>query len=132
MATGFTRAKASSILKSALNNAYVALSTTTPDQDGGNFTEPSSGNGYQRQNIGILDESISGQVSNKSIIFLFEATGNCGSVTHVGLSDSGARGTDVFLMAQLTAPLSISAGYVPLIRAHGFVVGLDKDSLDPY
>lgn len=132
MATGFTRAKASTILRSAIYNSYVALSTTTPDQDGNNFTEPSSANGYQRQNIGLLDESISGQVANKGILFLFEATGDCGSVTHVGLSNSPERGSDVFLMAQLTAPLSIAAGYVPLIRAHNFIVGLDKDVLDEY
>lgn len=132
MATGFTRAKASQILKSAIANSYVALSTTTPDQDGNTFTEPPSTAGYQRQAIGTLDESISGQVANKSIIFLFEATGDCGSVTHVGLSASPSRGSDVFLMAQLTAPLSITAGYVPLIRAHNFIIGLDKDYLDEY
>lgn len=132
MATGFTRAKASDILQSAIRNSYVALSTTTPDQDGNNFTEPSTGNGYQRQNIGLLDTSISGQVANQGILFLFEATGDCGSVTHVGLSTQAARGTDVFLMAELTAPLSIAAGYVPLIRAHNFIIGLDKDVLDEY
>ena len=132
MATGFTRNKATSILKSALNGCYIALSTTTPDQDGNNFTEPATSTGYQRQSIGTLDESISGQVANKNIIFLFEAIGDCGSITHVGASNVADRGGDIFLMAQLTSPLSVGAGYVPLIRAHGFVVGLDKSALDEY
>ena len=132
MATGFTRKKATDMLRSAMAGKYVALSTTTPDQDGANFTEPPSTAGYQRQSIGALDDKISGQIANASIIFLFEATGDCGSITHVGLSDSSVRGSDVFLVAQLSQPLSVSAGYVPLIRAHGFVVGLDKASLDDY
>lgn len=132
MATGFTRTRATNILKTAMTGAYVALSTTTPDQDGNQFTEPPSSAGYQRQSIGTLDDSIGGQIANKSIIFLFEATGDCGSITHVGLSTNPARGSDIFLMAQLSQPLTVSAGYVPLIRAHGFVVGLDKASLDDY
>lgn len=132
MATGFTRSKATSILQSAMSNSYVCLSTTTPDEHGNNFTEPSTANGYQRHQIGSLDTTISGQVANKEIIFLFEATGDCGSVTHVGLADSSAWGSKPFLMAELLAPLSITTGYVPLIRAHNFIVGLDKETLESY
>lgn len=132
MATGFTRSKATQILKDNLQGSYVCLSTTEPDADGNNFNEPPTAAGYQRHNIGTLDTSVSGQVANKEIIFLFEAVGDCGSATHVGLSESAERGKGVFLTAQLTAPLSITAGYVPLIRAHNFIVGLDKETLDPY
>lgn len=132
MATGFTRKKASSILQAAIANSYVALSTTQPNDDGSNFNEPATGTGYQRQSIGALDTSIDGQVANKSIIFLFEATQNIGSVTHVGLSAAAGRGQEIFLMAQLNEPLTINQGYVPLIRAHGFVVGLDVPALSDY
>lgn len=132
MATGFTRSKATQILQSVMQSTYVCLSTTTPDEHGNNFTEPSTANGYQRHQIGALDTTISGQVANKDIIFLFEATGDCGSVTHVGLSESVNWGAKPFLVAELLAPLSITAGYVPLIRAHNFVVGLDKDVLESY
>ena len=132
MATGFTRSKATQILSSTLMNSYVCLSTTTPDEHGNNFTEPSQANGYKRHQIGTLDTTIQGQVANQDIIFLFEATGDCGSVTHVGLSSEADWGAKPFLMAQLLAPLSITAGYVPLIRAHNFVVGLDKENLEPY
>lgn len=132
MATGFTRKKATSILKSAMADTYVALSTTTPDQDGNNFTEPDISTGYQRQSIGTLDDSISGQLANKNMLFLFEAVADCGSITHVGLSKEPNRGEEIDLMAQLTSPMSIGAGYVPLIRPHGLVIGLDKSVLDPY
>ena len=132
MATGFTRNKASLILNNTLRDSWVCLSTTTPDSAGGNFSEPPEAYGYKRHQIGPLDTSISGQVANKDIIFLFEATGDCGSVTHVGLSEQEPRGTPVFLMAELTAPLPITAGYVPLIRAHNFIVGLDKENLESY
>lgn len=132
MATGFTRSKATLILSSTLSNSYVALSTTVPSETGSNFTEPASSTGYQRQSIGELDTSKSGQVANKNIIFLYECTADGGSATHLGLSASKDRDTAVFLMAELTSPLSLAAGYVPLIRAYNFVVGLDKETLDAY
>lgn len=132
MAEGFTRKKASSILKSVMQGCYVALSTSTPDQDGGNFIEPNPSSGYQRQSIGALDDSVNGQLANESIIFLFEAIEDIGSVTHVGLSDNIQRGSDVFLMAKLNPALTVGAGYVPLIRAHGLVVGLDVSQLQGY
>ena len=133
MATGFTRAKASEILMDVItSNCYVALSTTTPTATGENFTEPSATNGYKRHAFGGVNVSIPGQVANSEIIFLFEATGDCGSVTHVGLSNSSSRGDPVFLIAELSAPLSIYAGYVPLIRAKSFIIGLDKEVLESY
>lgn len=133
MATGFTRKKATSILQSAIRSStYVALSTTTPTATGSNFTEPSPDIGYKRHAFGEINTSIDGQIANDSIIFLFEATGDGGSVTHVGLSDSSTRGYEVFLVAQLAAPLTITAGFVPLIRARSFIIGLDKEELESY
>lgn len=132
MAQGFTRTAATSILVSRINNlTYVALSTTTPNEDGGNFTEPSPSHGYKRNRFGSINTSIPGQVTNDEIIFLYESTGE-DSITHVGLSDKEERGTNVFLMAQLLTPLTVSAGYVPLIRAKNFIIGLDKEELEAY
>lgn len=129
--TGFTREAASAILSTWINSeTYVCLSTTTPDVNGDNFTEPSQINGYERQRFGPTLLDIPGQVANSNIIFLFEATGDCGSITHVGLAK-----TDVskpFLIAQLTTPLTVAKGYVPLIRAKQFIVGLDRETLEAY
>ncbi len=133
MAQGFTRGAATDMLNRKITSAsYVALSTTTPNEIGENFTEPSTKNGYKRQRFGPVNNSISGQIANDEIIFLFEATGDCGSITHVGLSATEEWGSPIFLMAQLLAPLSVAAGYVPLIRARNFIIGLDKENLETY
>lgn len=47
---GFTPSKANSIL-SALFPCYIGLSTTEPNADGGNITEPSAAAGYERRQI---------------------------------------------------------------------------------
>lgn len=133
MAEGFTESAATSILASKIKSTtYVALSTTTPTKTGGNFTEPPASAGYIRQQFGVVDTSKAAQVANKEYIFIFEALEDCGSVTHVGLSDSGSRGGAVFLMGKLTNAITVGAGYVPLIRPHKLVVGLDKEALESY
>lgn len=133
MAEGFTNTRATSILSSNIKrDTYVALSSTIPTKDGENFIEPASSTGYTRRAIGDLDVSIPAQIANRDAIFLFEALADCGSFSHLGLSDSKERGSSVFLVAQLTAPVTVPAGYVPLIRAHKLVIGLDKASLESY
>lgn len=125
MASGFTYEKALSILQTHIKSGtYVCLSTTEPNLDGGNFTEPPTSAGYIRQVIGPIAASGQAQISNQQIIFLFEATADCGTITHIGLSDSGSRGGTVFLVAQLTNPVSVGSGYVPLIRAGNLKIGL--------
>lgn len=133
MATGFTRARASAILAGQIkSNTYVALSTSTPTETGGNFSEPPTSAGYIRKAIGVLDTSITAQVANKDYIFIFEALADCGTITHVGLSDSGDRGSAVFLMGELASPITVGTGYVPLIRPWKLKIGLDKEALEAY
>lgn len=136
MATGFTRAAADEILQSWITSGtWVCLSTTTPDENGDNFTEPSPITGYERQKFGGVVTTISGQITNGSIIFLFEAKQNCGSITHVGLAKSDnplIEEGKPFLVAQLSSPITVNAGYVPLIRSRSFIIGLDKDVLEDY
>ena len=125
MASGFTYAKALSILQTHIKSGtYVCLSTTTPDLSGSNFTEPAASAGYVRQKIGDIQSSGQAQISNKNIIFLFEALADCGTITHIGLSDSEGRGSGVFLVAELSSPVSVPSGYVPLIRAGNLKIGL--------
>lgn len=131
MAEGFTRARASKILQDNIKSTtYIGLSTTTPNEEGGGFAEPSGG-GYARAEFGEINTDIKAQIANKKIIFIFEATADCGSVTHVGLFDAEKTSTP-FLVAKLTAPITVGEGYVPLIRARKLVIGLDKEALEPY
>ena len=133
MATGFTRWAADHILYSWINSqTYVGLSNTTPDEDGNNFSEPYADTGYQRQQFGAVNTRIPGQIANGNIIFMFEAIESMGSFTHVGLFDAEKDWQKPFLVAQLSSPLTVNAGYVPLIRAEQFIIGLDKDYLEGY
>lgn len=76
---------------------YAALSTTTPNEDGGNFTEP-SGNGYTRVAITNnkttgWNNAASGALDNKSLVQFPVALGSWGTVTHVGLYTASVGGT---------------------------------------
>ena len=120
----FTPAKATSILTSNIAPShYIGLSTTTPTATGGNFTEPSSSTGYARQKFGDQNSG-NGEISNKYIIFFFEALENCGTFTHFGIFNSASGGTPHFY-GSLTSNLTVNAGYVPLIRAGELVITLD-------
>lgn len=133
MSEGFTREEASAILRERITeDTYVCLSTTTPDESGGNFSEPASSKGYRRAKVGTVDISIPAQIANDDIIFIFESLEDCGSFTHLGLSRQKTIGAAVFLTAKLTETTTVAAGYVPLIRAHKLVVGLDKEALEAY
>ena len=132
MAEGFTTARASKILTDNIKSTtYIGLSSTVPNKDGSNFTEPASSTGYRRAQIGTLNTSKSAQIANDDIIFVFEALADCGSFTHVGLFDKDTGGTP-FLVGALTSAITVGSGYVPLIRAKKLVIGLDKEALESY
>lgn len=133
MAEGFTTDRATTILSQNIKKTtYVGLSTTVPNKSGTNFTEPASTTGYARHLLGDLDTSIAAQVANNDIVFLFEALADCGSFTHIGLFDDQNAASKPFLIGQLTNAITVNTGYVPLIRKHKLVIGLDKEALDPY
>lgn len=75
---------------------YVGLSTTTPAEDGTNFTEPASASGYARAAITntksywstAAQTSTSGEVHNLSTITFGVSSGNWGTITHGGLFDA--------------------------------------------
>jgi hypothetical protein len=114
-----------------LSNCYIALSTTAPNADGTNFTEPLSSAGYARSIIGLSSTSATqvmsspsgGATSNSSIIFFPEATASWGTVTHFGLFTS-ASGGNLVLYGTLTNPIAVAANYVPLFRVGNFSLTL--------
>lgn len=128
---GFTTSAATSILQNQIKNCYVGLSTTTPTAAGGNFSEPSASTGYERASIGNLNTSISAQVANDAIIFFNETLGSYGTITYFGLFSSKTGGTP-FFVGELTDPLTIDTGYVPIFRAENLIIGLDKAALSTY
>lgn len=80
---------------------YVALSTTTPAQDGTGFTEP-SGNAYARVSVtndttnwvpsGSQPGDGSQQQENGATIQFPTATGSWGTVTYFGIYDASTAG----------------------------------------
>lgn len=114
-----------------LTNCYMALSTTTPNADGTNFTEPSATTGYARTVIGLYNQSatqvmndpVNGTTSNKDIIFFPEASATWGTITYFGLY-TAATGGQLILYGALSSPITVAANYVPLFRAGNFSLTL--------
>lgn len=93
-------------------NVYVALSTTTPNDDGTSFTEPTGG-AYARvtvaNNITNWPAAAAGAKSNGTKITFPTATASWGTVTHFALYDAVTAGN--FLMAgALTTAKTIGNG----------------------
>lgn len=128
---GFITSKANAMLRSAVSGEhYVGLSTTIPDDNGLNVSEPASDTGYARKQIGTLDYSISKQIANKDYIFIFECTKNAGTAVSVILSEG--RTGSIYFSAPLATSLPMNQGYVPLIRPWKLKIGMDKDTLEKY
>lgn len=106
-------------------NLYVGLSTTTPTEAGGNFTEP-VGNGYARVTVvrnGTNWAAASGTapaIADNATAITFPAAsgGSWGTVTHAGLFDAvsagnllwwGALGTSKAVNDGDTAQIAIGA-----------------------
>lgn len=132
---GFTTAKATDILRSAITGAhYVGLSTTKPNENGTGYSEPSPAAGYERVQLGSLDYTQKeAQVANEGIIFFNETLDSWGTITHFMLFDSKSATTPYF-WGELTTPVPIQVTddntYVPIFRAYALIIGLDKAALD--
>jgi hypothetical protein len=101
---GFTDALEQALLDHILNDpaytpdiTHIGLSTTTPTEAGGNFTEP-VGNGYARVATAAADWSAASgaapaQKVNTAVKTFPTATGSWGTVTHFGLFTASSGGT---------------------------------------
>ena len=100
----------------------VALSTTTPDDAGNTFTEP-SGNGYVRVTTAESDwaTSTAGLITNANPIVFPTATGSWGTCTYFGIY----AGTTLAATGILTTSKTINNGDTP-----SFSVGILKVYLD--
>ena len=125
---GFTRTKANSILNDMFP-CYIALSTTEPDENGGNVTEPASSTGYTRMQITVMGTASDGQISNSNgTIFFPEAESSWGTITHFALYTTQSGNTP-FYTGALTSAVTVPAEYIPIFRKNSFIIGLDKDEL---
>lgn len=129
---GFTTPSANSILGQYIKNGnYIGLSSTAPNDAGGNFTEPGSDTGYARAKLNdMIGTPSNKQVNNTAIIFFNLSRGEgYGTVTHFGVFTAASGGTPVFT-GPLTSAINIAADYVPIFDVGALKIGLDKDELE--
>jgi hypothetical protein len=117
---------------------YLALSTTTPTEAGGNFTEP-SGNGYARITVddwdaptavnSAGDATFGGSLVhtlNTTVKTFPAATGAWGTPTYAGIYDASTAGN--LLWYGLTGGGSPSVGQAPSFAAGTLRLELERES----
>lgn len=107
---------------------YLALSTTTPTEAGGNFTEP-SGNNYSRVSTAAADWSAATSAdpsvkANSAQKDFPEASGSWGTVTYFGLWDDSSAG-NLMAFGALTTSKTIGSGDVARFKVGDLSLSLD-------
>lgn len=111
---------------------YVALSTTTPAEDGTSFTEPSSASGYSRVAVtnnktnwsNAAQVSTSGSIHNNTAITFGQASGNWGTITHAGLYDASISG-NLLTQSALQTSKTVASGETLSFPSGGFIIRMD-------
>ena len=103
------------------STVYLALFTTDPT-DAGTGTEVSGG-GYARQSI-AWNTPASGATTNSADVTFPQATGNYGTVTHIGIYDASSAGNLLYHGA-LSASKSVETNDTFLVEAGDLSISLD-------
>lgn len=143
----FTTAEVTVILNNEFRDTdkpvYIGFSTTTPtekDENGAikftGFAEPEIGyaTGYFRgalhtEEQPILEAPVKRQIQNKDVCYMSLLRQNLGTMTHFGLFRSKTS-KDPFFYGPLTKSVEFIKDHIPVVDIGGFVVGLDKETLD--
>lgn len=94
---------------------WIGLSTTAPNINGTNVTEPSPSAGYARVKLDMLSEPATGVVTNESTIEFNESTASWGTVTHFVIFDA-QNGGNLLQYGALSTPRSVEAATLMAIR----------------
>jgi hypothetical protein len=99
---------------------YIGLSTTTPNDDGTNFTEPTVG-GYAR--VGLVNDTVSWPAATTTSGVTKKTNGvkatfpnptaTWGSISHYGLFTALTGGTPAYTFP-LDAPITVRSGNTPV------------------
>lgn len=96
---------------------YLGLSTTAPDLDGQNVTEPATDAGYARVELTTLSSPTDGLVTNQQAVNFEESTNNWGTVTHFVIFDAAEANTGNLLMyGELTTPRTVETATIMTIK----------------
>jgi hypothetical protein len=93
-------------------NIYLALSSSLPDEDGNNFSEP-AGSGYHRfaTTAANWTDPQAGALTNVTRICMDMACGDWGIITHFGLFDA-QQGGHLLLAGVLQQSLNVVPGAI--------------------
>ena len=96
---------------------YLGLSTTAPDLDGQNVTEPATDAGCARVELTTLSAPTDGLVTNQQAVNFEESTNNWGTVTHFVIFDAAEANTGNLLMyGELTTPRTVETATIMTIK----------------
>ncbi len=107
-------------------NFYVGFSTTAPNADGTNVTEPVGG-AYGRETVlsstSQWDVAALGSTGNTNVITFTEATGSWGTLTHWVIYDQSTGGNLLFFAA-LDASQAVVSGDQVKFQAGGLTISV--------
>lgn len=96
---------------------YLGLSTSAPNVNGTNVSEPPTTAGYARVELTTLSEPSTGVVTNTQAVNFNESTASWGTITHFVIYDSEAVGGGNLLMyGTLSTPRSVEAATIMTIK----------------
>ena len=109
-------------------NYYIGLSSTAPNVDGSNVTEPStSGTAYARVQLTSLSTPSTGTITNTAAISFPESTTDwfpsTNPATHYVIFDA-ASGGNLLMYNALTSSRIIQSGTVATIKANSLTLQL--------
>lgn len=94
---------------------YIGLSTTAPNVDGGNVSEPAVSAGYGRVLLDSLSAPENGVVTNTASVNFEESTASWGTVTHFVIFDAETGG-NLLMYGALSTPRVVEEATVMTIR----------------
>ena len=106
----------------APTNVYVGLHTSSPEDDASGTGEI-SGNGYTRKEATFASAS-GGSASTSATITFDAATGNWGTISHIGIYDASSAGNLLFHGA-VTTSKTIESGDTFQISSGNLSISLD-------
>lgn len=98
------------------NEMWIGLSTTAPNINGTNVTEPTGSTGYTRMKLDMLSEPSVGVVTNTANIDFNESTASWGTITHFVIFDS-QNGGNLLQYGALSTPRSVEAATIMTIKS---------------
>ena len=106
---------------------YLGLSTTAPELNGDNVTEPDGGSGYKRVELTSLGVPDNGVLSNTADISFEESTQDWGKITHFVIYDAENDG-NLLMYEALTQERNVETATIVTVKTGGLKITLANPS----